>query len=178
MSTPQLTLLLAIHDLEEARTMRYRSSTVLQYYCNESLNSSSLITALDAIVQKVSIKFQNIIDIQISSTFLRQLSRLTVTHSLPPMVADEVCKILIACTHRFRKVREAALTYARTIIETFPSFLCDRKVVFTLLEILTLMRRSCELQYTDEVRKSFPSVDVMTDVSIRQYTSSTPIRWT
>ena len=30
--------------------------------------------------------------------------------------------------------------------------MCDRQVVFTLLEILTLMRRSCELQYTDEVR--------------------------
>jgi phosphatidylinositol 4-kinase len=29
--------------------------------------------------------------------------------------------------------------------------LCDRQVVWTLLEILTLMRRSCELQYTDEV---------------------------
>jgi phosphatidylinositol 4-kinase len=29
--------------------------------------------------------------------------------------------------------------------------MCDRQVVWTLLEILTLMRRSCELQYTDEV---------------------------
>jgi phosphatidylinositol 4-kinase len=70
---------------------------------------------------------------------------------MPPVVATEVCKILIACTHRFRKVRETALQYARDILETFSALLCDRQVVWTLLEILTLMRRSCELQYTDEV---------------------------
>ena len=83
------------------------------------------------------------------------MSRLTVTHSLPPLVADEVCNILVACTHRFRKVRQAALTYASSIIETFAALMCDRKVVFTLLEILTLMRRSCELQYTDEVSAEY-----------------------
>lgn len=66
------------------------------------------------------------------------------------MVADEVCKILVGCTHRFRKVRETALNYAKQILETFSSLMCDRGVVFTLLEILTLLRRSCELQYTDE----------------------------
>jgi hypothetical protein len=80
------------------------------------------------------------------------MSGLTVKHSLPPIVADEVCKILVACTHRFRNVRQAALTYAKSIIETFSALMCDRKVVFTLLEILTMMRRSCELQFTDEVR--------------------------
>lgn len=49
------------------------------------------------------------------------------------------------------KVREKALAYARLILETFSALLCDREVVFTLLEILTLMRRACETQYTDEV---------------------------
>ena len=70
---------------------------------------------------------------------------------MPPQVAEEVCAILVACTQRYRKVREVALGYARQILETFSALMCDRLVVFTLLEILTLMRRSCELQYTDEV---------------------------
>lgn len=70
---------------------------------------------------------------------------------MPPQVPEEVCAILVACTHRYRKVREVALGYARQILETFSALMCDRLVVFTLLEILTLMRRSCELQYTDEV---------------------------
>ncbi|KAK6909388.1 hypothetical protein I203_103405 [Kwoniella mangroviensis CBS 8507] len=138
MTTPQTTLLMAISDLEEARTMRYRPSVLLQYFCNESINESPLIGSLDAIAQKIT------------SSFMKQVYLQVVTHSLPPIVADEVCKILVACTHRMRKVREIALNYARQLLETFSALLCDRKVVFTLLEILTLMRRSCELQYTDE----------------------------
>ncbi|WVQ84613.1 hypothetical protein IAT38_006768 [Cryptococcus sp. DSM 104549] len=138
MTTPQTTLLMAIYDLEEARTLRHKPSVILHYFCNESINQSVLVGCLDAIMQKIS------------STFLKQLSRQVVTHSLPPTVASEMCKILVACTHRMRKVRETALSYARQILETFSALLCDRQVVFTLLEILTLLRRSCELQYTDE----------------------------
>nr|XP_018260847.1 phosphatidylinositol 4-kinase [Kwoniella dejecticola CBS 10117]OBR83005.1 phosphatidylinositol 4-kinase [Kwoniella dejecticola CBS 10117] len=138
MTTPQTTLLMAISDLEEARTMRYRPSVLLQYFCNDSINESSLIGCLDAISQKIS------------ASFLKQVYSQVITHSLPPVVADETCKILVACTHRMRKVREIALSYARQLLETFSALLCDKKVVFTLLEILTLMRRSCELQYTDE----------------------------
>lgn len=91
------------------------------------------------------------------------MSRQVVIHSLPPVVADEVCKILVGCTHRFRKVRETALNYARQIIETFSALLCDRQVVFTLLEILTLLRRSCELQYTDEVSRDRHGRSVVAD---------------
>ncbi|WRT70200.1 uncharacterized protein IL334_007194 [Kwoniella shivajii] len=138
MTTPQTTLLMAIYDLEEARTIRYKPSVLLQYFCNESINESSLIGCLDAVAQKIS------------SVFMKKVYQEVITHSLPPIVADEVCKILVGCTHRMRKVRETALNYARQLLETFSALLCDRKVVFTLLEILTLMRRSCELQYTDE----------------------------
>ncbi|OWZ76646.1 phosphatidylinositol 4-kinase [Cryptococcus neoformans Bt85] len=138
LSTPQITFLMAVHDLEEMRTLRHRPSVVLQYFCNVSLNTSSLIGCLDAIVQKVS------------KSFLRQLYHQAITHSLPPIISKEVCKILIACTHRMSKVREKALAYARLILETFSALLCDKEVVFTLLEILTLMRRACETQYTDE----------------------------
>ena len=140
MTTAQTTLLMAIYDLEVTRTFRYRPSLLLQYFCNESINSSTLIGCLDAIAHKIS------------ASFLKELSMQVVTHSLPSGVAEEVCRILIACTHRYRKVREIAMGYARQIIETFSALMCDRHVVFTLLEILTLMRRSCELQYTDEVR--------------------------
>ena len=55
MTTPQTTFLLAIHDLEEARTLRYKPSGLLQYFCNVSVNDSNLISCLDNIAQKVSI---------------------------------------------------------------------------------------------------------------------------
>lgn len=94
----------------------------------------------------------SVTNMQISRSFLKQLSSLSVTHSLPASISEEVCKMLVACTHRFRKVREVSLRYLRAVLESFSGLMCDRKVVFTLLELLTLMRRSCELQYTDEAR--------------------------
>lgn len=139
MSTPQLAFCLAINDLEEMRTLRYRPSTILQYFCNDSINRSVLVTPLTGIA------------IRLTNTFLKQLSLQVVEHNMPSTVPEQVCKILIACTHRMRKVREVALAYASSILKTFTALLCDRRVVFTLLEILTLMRRSCEMQYTDEV---------------------------
>lgn len=139
MTTAQLTLAVAIHDLEEMRTLRYHPSVMLQYFANDSINKSvPVVGCLTAITNRLSV------------VFLKELSRRAVEHSMPEVVNDEVCKILIACTHRMRKVREMALAYARQIIETFSALMCYRKVVFTLLEILTLMRRSCEMQYTDE----------------------------
>lgn len=154
MSTPQTTLLMAVFDLEDMRTSRFGPSMILQYFDNESLNQSSLIGCLDAIATKVNFLTMSrnaLTKSQIADNFVRQLGRLVTAHSLPPVVNDEVCKLLVGCTNRYRKVRETALRYASRLLQTFPSLMCDRRVVFTLLEILTLMRRSCELQYTDEV---------------------------
>lgn len=138
MSTPQLTMLVAINDLEEMRTLHLHPSVMLQYFTNDSVNKSAMIGPLTGISTRIT------------SVFLKQLSFKAVQHSMPHSVSEEVCKILVRCTHRMRKVREAAIHTARQVIETFSALMCDRTVVFTLLEILTLMRRSCEMQYNDE----------------------------
>jgi phosphatidylinositol 4-kinase len=112
---------------------------VLQYFANDSINKTQpVVGCLTGVASKLSV------------VFLKELSRQAVNHNMPDAVAEEVRNMLVACTHRMRKVREVALSYVRQIIETFSALMCDRKVVFTLLEILTLMRRSCEMQYTDE----------------------------
>jgi len=140
MTTPQLTLVVAIHDLEQTRTLNSHPSVMLWYFANDSINKSvPVVGCLSGVANKLSV------------VFLKELSRQAVDHRMPEAVSEEVRKILVACTHRMRKVREVALSYASQIIETFSALMCDRKVVFTLLEILTLMRRSCEMQYTDEV---------------------------
>ncbi|KAL1412783.1 Phosphatidylinositol 4-kinase stt4 [Vanrija albida] len=139
MSTPQLTLLIAIHDLEQTRTLRNQPSVMLSYFCNESINKSPpIVGCLSGIANKQT------------QVFLKALSKDVVVHNLPPNISDQVCKILVLSTHRMKKVREMALSYARSIIETFSALMCDRKIVFTLLEMLTLLRRSCEMQFTDE----------------------------
>lgn len=138
MSTPQVTMLIAINDLEEMRTVRFAPSVILDYFSNESINKSAMSGPLNGIAARLS------------SVFLKCVSQRVVEHHMPHTVSIEVRKVLIACTHRIRRVREVALQQAKQIIETFSALMCEREVVFTLLEMLTLMRRSCEMQYTDE----------------------------
>lgn len=63
--------------------------------------------------------------------------------------------MLIGTTHRYAKVREVAMRMADTVIKAFAALMCDRQIVFTLLEILTLMRRSCEEEHTVEYSTTY-----------------------
>lgn len=60
--------------------------------------------------------------------------------------------MIVATTHRYTKVRQIAVKYLNAILTSFAALMCDRKIVFTLLEVLTLLRRSCEDELVDEVR--------------------------
>lgn len=84
--------------------------------------------------------------------FLARMSASVLEHSMNgAVVSEEVRRLLIASTHRYRKVREVALKHLDSILTSFAALMCDRQIVFVLLEILTLLRRSCEDIYTDEV---------------------------
>lgn len=73
---------------------------------------------------------------------------------MTPAISDELQKLLIGCTHRFKKVRDVSFLYLNGLISSFPSLMCEAKLVFSLLEVLTILRNSCEEQYTDEVHPS------------------------
>jgi phosphatidylinositol 4-kinase len=44
-----------------------------------------------------------------------------------------------------------ASKYLNRLITSFPSLMCDTPLVFAILEVLTLLRRACENEFTDEV---------------------------
>ena len=72
-------------------------------------------------------------------------------HSISPSLSQELRKLLVASTHRIAKVREIATKYLQRLITAFPSLLCDPPFVVATLEVLTLMQRACEGEFTDEV---------------------------
>ena len=88
---------------------------------------------------------------QIIGSYKDELNRQAVAHSMTPAISDELQKLLIGCTHRFKKVRDVSFLYLNGLISSFPSLMCEAKLVFSLLEVLTILRNSCEEQYTDEV---------------------------
>lgn len=50
---PQVTFVQTVHDLEMLRTINGRPSVILGYFCNDSLNESSISTSLEAVADKV-----------------------------------------------------------------------------------------------------------------------------
>lgn len=161
---PQLVFLQTFHDLETLRIQADRPSVQLRYFSNASINDSVLLRPMEIIADQVRYLFyQNFgclkTDLmefmtfeQLLRIFLNRMSATVLEHSMQAsVVSEEVRKFMIAATHRYRQVRKVALKHLDAILTSFAALMCDGKIVFVLLEILTLLRRSCEDTLTDEV---------------------------
>jgi phosphatidylinositol 4-kinase len=138
LSLPQVTLLQTIFEVENRRSKLGRPSYLLAYFSNDSLNESELAKPLGAIATKIIANFRD------------EVWRLSLSHRLDPHLSIELQRLLVGCTHRFKKVRDVSFAYLSQLLGTFPSLMCSADMVFALLEVLTIMRNSCEEEYTDE----------------------------
>ncbi|ELU44766.1 phosphatidylinositol 4-kinase beta [Rhizoctonia solani AG-1 IA] len=135
----QIIFLLTMHDLENMRAKMFLPSSLVWYFSNEGLNKNAPLTAsMDSISEKVRI-------------LCVLAGRRIVQHSISPALSVELRKLLVASTHRISKIRELAMKYLQRLISAFPSLLCDPPFVVALLEVLTLIHRACEGEFTDEV---------------------------
>lgn len=91
-------------------------------------------------------------------SFVAGLSRKIVDHSLSTELSIELRLLLVASTHRVFKTRDLAMKYLHRLMTAFPSLMCDAPLVFAILDVLTLLRKACEGEFTDEVRKSSPFI--------------------
>lgn len=80
------------------------------------------------------------------------LSKKVIEHSIPRQISSELRSLLVSSCHRINKAREVASRYLNRLITSFPSLMCDAPLVFAILEVLTILQRSCEGEFTDEVR--------------------------
>jgi phosphatidylinositol 4-kinase len=91
-------------------------------------------------------------NVQIITDAIQDLNHQARTQSLPGELPRELQVLLTSSTHRVAKARAVASKYLHRLITFFPSLMCDPPLVFSILEVLTLLRRSCEGEYVDEVR--------------------------
>ena len=93
-------------------------------------------------------------------------------------VALQLASFLEGACHRISKTQHAAVSSADRIINQIPSALCQKASLFALLELLSLMWKSCLDAETDEYEwkpvytseKGNVSVHVSDDISYRQST--------
>ena len=93
-------------------------------------------------------------------------------------IALQLARFFEGSCHRIAKVQHAAVSSADRIINSMPSALCQKASLFALLELLTLMWRSCLDAETDEYdwkstyssEKGNVSIQLSDDVNYRQTT--------
>ena len=88
---------------------------------------------------------------QIIRDAIQDLSYQARTQSLPGELLGELQSLLTGSTHRVSRARVVASKYLDRLITSFPSLMCDPPLVFSILEVLTLLRRACEGEFLDEV---------------------------
>ena len=84
---------------------------------------------------------------------IRELNLQSREQSLPTDLLSELQTLLVGSTHRVAKARAVAFKYLNKLITCFPSLTCNQSLVFAILEVLTLLRRACENELIDEVRR-------------------------
>jgi len=97
-----------------------------------------------------------------------------------PQIALQLVTFFEGCCHRIGKVQHAAVSCADRIIAQIPSALCQKASLFALLELLSLMWKSCLDAETDEYdwkstytsEKGNVNLQLSDDVDYRQSTLS------
>ena len=81
-----------------------------------------------------------------------EINKKIMEHNIPRQVSSELRRLLVYSCHRVNKAREVASRYLNRLITSFPSLMCGGPLVFSILEVLTILRKACEGEFIDEVR--------------------------
>ena len=164
----ELVFLKATHLVETLRALSGDCTKIMNYFVEPRLQG----TALGKCVRSVATgTVQNSIR---SVTDTREESTTATT------LAEQLSTIFQSCCHRAARVQDIAYVCADKIVDQVPSVLCQRKALFTLLDLLTTMWFSClqaeTTEYEWESELDTPSgaaVILSDDFTFRNYTLRT-----
>ncbi|KAI3627776.1 STT4 [Malassezia furfur] len=136
-SPAKLAFLHAVLEVEWRRAAAGRPSMMLFYFAHHGVPRSSLVAPLQAIADRVF------------ATFLVHVSQRAEAHAVGPYVYDELRNLLVGACHRDATVRQNAHAYLERLVSAFPELFARADVVVTMLELLTLLARSCDGEVDD-----------------------------
>ncbi|KAE9409758.1 hypothetical protein BT96DRAFT_962286 [Gymnopus androsaceus JB14] len=164
LSSGQIIFLLTMHDMESMRSAAGLTSSLVSYFINESLNRHPALSAcMESIAEKV-----------IRGCII-DLNTEAAQQALPERLSSELQALLVCSTHRMAKARDVASKFLNRLISSFPSLMCDPPLVFAILEVLTLLRRACDNEFTDEFNPVYEFESTRTGIKL-QMTDSYVVR--
>lgn len=147
-----------MHDMESRRSAAGLTSSLVAYFTNESINKHPGLSAcMESVAEKVCADTCNTTlgslnhARQVIRDCISDLNSQASQQALPSCLSSELRALLIYTTHRIEKARDMASKYLNRLLTSFPSLMCDPPLVFAILEVLTLLRQSCENEFIDEV---------------------------
>ncbi|KAF8637362.1 hypothetical protein AX17_002861 [Amanita inopinata Kibby_2008] len=144
LSSGQIIFVLVMHDMETMRSAAGLTSSLVSYFINDSLNKHvDLSVCMDSVAEKVM------------RSCTHELITKVSQQALPPHLPSELQSLLISSTHRISKAREMALKFLNLLITSLPSILCHPQLIFAILDVLTMLKRSCENEFLDEYNPTF-----------------------
>ncbi|OLL23070.1 Phosphatidylinositol 4-kinase stt4 [Neolecta irregularis DAH-3] len=166
LSHANLVILATILQVGFLRAQCGKFSSILQYFDSPFLSSGELKHPMKAVLDHVLDKFMA----TISPSRILAASR--------PDFTQELQNLLILCCDRRQSVRKPALSCANTIFTNDPARIATKDILFTLLELLSLLWIGCADQ---EMRQYTPrynytssnlgiSLELSDDYSVRQET--------
>ncbi|KAF8743615.1 hypothetical protein AX14_001677 [Amanita brunnescens Koide BX004] len=144
LSSGQIIFVLVIHDLEIMRSSAGMTSSLPSYFVNDGLNKHpDLSSCMDSVAEKIM------------RSCTKELVAKVSQQACPPCLYSELQSLLVYCTHRISKARDIGLRFLDRLITCLPSVLCHPPLIFVLLDVLTLLKRSCENEFVDEYNPTF-----------------------
>ncbi|KAL4933603.1 1-phosphatidylinositol 4-kinase STT4 [Aspergillus undulatus] len=148
LSYPKAVFLNAALLLETLRALSGTCTKSLSYFRDPALATNEMASCMTAIADKV-------VGCYLRLTLSRRREKFSV-----PYLSKELAGFFLACCHRIERIQKVAILCANRIILECPSALCEKHSLFALLELLTVVWRSCLEEELDEFewKPSFTSL--------------------
>ncbi|BGO97504.1 Phosphatidylinositol 4-kinase STT4 [Rhodotorula toruloides] len=143
-SAPQAVFLTTAYRLESLRAEAGAIAPLFLYFGVPALSGESAVgDTLKSIGDKVL------------SVYMARLGQQVPLHAMDSSAYVQVRTILLHTTNSSESMRSTALRFLDNILASFPSLVCNLGVVTVMLELLTVLRRACLDEFTDEYTPSF-----------------------
>ncbi|KAI9887006.1 MAG: phosphatidylinositol-4- kinase [Watsoniomyces obsoletus] len=142
LSYPKLNFVRAVYLMETVRAEMGDCSTILSYFTDPALATGTMGECLQAIADAIT------------GMYIQRCLQNDDPQFSASNMAKQLAALFKSCCHRVEMVRRVAYDSVDRIIRAAPSALCQRESLFALLELLTLMWKSCLEEETDEFQWS------------------------
>jgi phosphatidylinositol 4-kinase A len=166
LSYPEVIYLQATHLISHFRAVTGDVGKNLYVFLDPKLKSQAMSRCMLAITQRTVDAYIDVVLRGNSQPFSA------------PYVAQQLAVLFRGCCHRIERIQQAAFLSADRLIAQIPSALCQKRSLFSLLELLTIMYYSCLEAEIDEYdwnskhtsSKEHVTIDLSDNYDFRQMT--------